>query len=106
MASSIASVASCWLTSGTLRTGEFGPVVPASGQLPCSIGGGLELREVQLPDLSRARRLLHDGRLVSLGQPAAFALVAVGFALIAVGKDRHIIAKQPQHGRVVHRMPS
>ncbi len=53
----------------------LGPVVPAAGQPPGAAGGGLELGEVQLPDLVRAGRLVANAALRALGELAAFALV-------------------------------
>ena len=51
------------------------PVVPAPGQAPGLAGGGLELGEVQLPDLIRAGGLGRERGLAAGGQLAAFALV-------------------------------
>jgi hypothetical protein len=53
----------------------LGPVVPAAGQAPGAPGGGLELGEVQLPDLVRAGRRRGERGLAAFGEPAAFALV-------------------------------
>ena len=54
----------------------LGPVVPATGDPPGPTGGGLELGEVQLPDLVRAGRGVRERGLPALGQLAAFALVS------------------------------
>jgi hypothetical protein len=51
------------------------PVVPTPGDPPGPSGGGLELGEVQLPDLVRAGRRRGERGLAAFGEPAAFALV-------------------------------
>jgi hypothetical protein len=55
--------------------------------------GGLELREVQLPDLIRAGGLRREGGFAAGGELPAFALV-VGL------KQQAFVAQQPQHGGV------
>ncbi|MDX2854210.1 hypothetical protein PV342_38475 [Streptomyces sp. PA03-3a] len=51
------------------------PVIAAAGQPPGAAGGGLELGEVQLPDLVRADRLAGERRLAPRRELPTFALV-------------------------------
>jgi hypothetical protein len=69
------------------------PVVPAAREPPGPARGGLELREVQLPDLIRAGGLRREGGFAAGGELPAFALV-VGL------KQQAFVAQQPQHGGV------
>ena len=56
---------------------ELGPVVPASRESPRPAGSGLELGEVQLPDLVRPGRVLRERGFAALGKLPALALVLV-----------------------------
>src|SRR5690606_41986840 len=69
------------------------PVVPTARQPPGAAGGGLELAEVQLPDLVRPGRVVGERCLASLGKLAAFALVVRG-------QDQPLVAQEPSHGRL------
>ena len=74
------------------------PVVPAAGDPPGPTGGGLELGEVQLPDLVRAGRWRGERGLAARGQLAAFTLV-VGL------KEQTLLAQQAQHGGLGDAVP-
>ncbi len=96
-ASSTASIASCWFAGrrDVERVLVLGPVVPAAGQPPGAAGGGLELGEVQLPDLVRPGRLVGERGLAAFGQPATFPLVLGG-------QEQSLVAQQPQHRGLGH----
>jgi len=64
------------------------PVVPTARQPPGAAGGGLELAEVQLPDLVRPGRVVGERCLASLGKLAAFALVVRW-------QDQPLVAQEP-----------
>jgi hypothetical protein len=71
----------------------LGPVVATSGESPGPAGGGLELGEVQLPDLVRPRRLDCERRLPTFGKRAPFALVLVS-------QDQAPVSQPAQHRRL------
>src|SRR5690554_1124937 len=76
----------------------LGPVVPTARDPPGAAGGGLELAEVQLPNLVRAGRVVRERCLPPFGQLPAFPLVVTG-------QDQPLVPQDPQHRRLGHDMP-
>ena len=76
----------------------LGPVVPASGQAPRPTGGGLELGEVQLPDLVRSGRVGRERGLAPGG-------VLAPFSLVVRLQQQALVPQQAQHGGLTDPVP-
>ena len=76
----------------------LGPVVPAPRDPPRPARGGLELGEVQLPDLVGARGLLGERSLATLGELAPFALVLIR-------QNQAAVSQPAQNRRLRHDVP-
>lgn len=76
----------------------LGPVVPASGQPPGPTAGGLELAEVQSPNLVRPAGLGSERDLAPLSEPTPLPL-------ILRGQDQPLVTQDTQHTRLGEHVP-
>ena len=88
------------VTGGPDVEGMFvlGSVVPASGQPPGPTAGGLELAEVQSPNLVRSAGLGSERGLASLSEPTPLPL-------ILRGQDQPLVTQDTQHTRLGEHVP-